>query len=276
MAAVIGFTMEDTMVIELFLTLLGFVVGIFSGLLGIGGGVLMVPALVFLPSLLGIHPYTVHMATGIAAVQGFVGGLSSFATHYRKGAVLLSLIGPLALGSVLGGLLGGIVSGLVSALFLYSLFAVILLMTLVAAFFFPAKDRVTTENSEVLPCLPWRNGVLVGGGISFLAANTGIGGAVLLLPFLIYTRHIPIRLAIGTAAGIVVVTSLSAVIGKALVHLVPFADAFWVSGGALLGGAFGARLSHHLSPVFLKRLLLVMVAVALVRVLVEIFQILSS
>jgi uncharacterized protein len=261
----------------IFLTVLGFFVGIFSGLLGVGGGILMVPALAFLPPFWGLPAFGVHLATGMAAVQGFVAGLSSLVTHYRKGAVCLKLITPLVLGSLVGGVLGGIVSGYLHAITLYIIFALVLLATLASAVFLhiPPESPTDSEHPEQYRMRFW-SGILIGGGISFVSANIGIGGSILLLPILIYIQKVPTRIAIGTGAGFIVVTALSSVIGKLVVNLVPFPDALWVSGGAILGGTLGARLSHHLSAAFLRKLMHALVVLTLIRILYEIVHLLNG
>lgn len=256
-----------------FLAILGLAVGVFSGLLGVGGGVLIVPALTFLPPLWGMMAFPIHGATGISAVQGFFGGLTSLWTHYRRGAVHPVLVWPLVLGSLVGGISGGVVSGFLPDLALYMIFALILLTTLVFAFTHPGVDEHPESEEELAAsAMSFPAGILIGGGISFISAQIGIGGAILLLPILIFLKGISTRVAIGTGAGFVVVTAMSASIGKLMVNLVPFPEVIWVSAGSLLGGTLGARLSHHMPPRFLRTLMLVVIIVTLIRVSLEIFR----
>lgn len=256
----------------MFLTLLGLATGMLSGLLGIGGGLVIVPALVFLPPLVGLPSYSIHLATGIAAVQATLSGISSVWTHARKQSVLFKLAASLTAGSFVGGLLGGLISAMVPALALYIVFALTLLATLIFAWVIqpPGEDNKPENPKDIT--LPLWQGLLIGGGISFVAANVGIGGSVLLLPILIYFKGISTRLAIGTGAAFVVVTAFSGSIGKLVMNLVPFPDVVWVSVAAMLGGMVGARLSHKTHAAFLRRLLLGFVVLTLLRVLVEIYR----
>lgn len=256
----------------LFLLFIGLVVGIVAGILGIGGGILMLPALVFLPPIQGFTPYNIQVATGISAVQSFVSSFSGVWIHYSRGAIHPSLIGSFIAGGGVGGFLGGIVSGLIPGLFLYIVFAIILGVSLFLALvpLKRAEERLNESSFSNLRFTPTGR-FLTGSIVSFLAANTGTGGAILLLPILTYVMQVPTRLAIGTSACFVLVTSLTAVIGKWIMHLIPLPDVLWVSGGAFFGGALGAHLSHYLPASLLRKLILLLIFLTLLRVFFEIY-----
>ncbi len=250
-----------------YLSLLGAFIGFISGLLGIGGGVLTVPALLTLPPLWGEAAYSIQMATGISMVQSFAGSFSGLWVHARKGMLRFSILLPLITGSLCGGFLGGVFSSVIPTLGLYLLFAGTLVLVLGISLFQQIVHLPTSEDFTTTSPLGFGRGFLIGGGISFLAANTGIGGAAILMPILIYLQKIPTRVAIATGAGFVVLTALSAILGKWLTHLLPLQDALWLSLGALVGGMLGGLCSHRFSPTLLQRLLIVFIVLALVRTL---------
>lgn len=257
-----------------FLIGLGFLIGILAGLLGIGGGILMVPALIFLPPMWGHPSYGIYEATGISAVQALMAGISGAYAHAKKHAVDTALLMPLALGSVLGGFLGGLVSGMVSELVLYALFESLLLLQLMTILLFAKKATPMEAGLGGQKPVGWVMGGVIGVGVGLVAANTGVGGALILLPILIYLFHVPTRLAIGTGAAFVVFTAASASLGKWMMGLIPLEDAFLVSLGSLAGGYIGGILSHKLPVAILQKLLLMLVLLAFIRILFQIIALL--
>jgi uncharacterized protein len=103
--------------------LLGLVAGILSGLLGIGGGILIVPALVFVFGL------TQHQAQGttLALMVPPIGLLAAW-TYYKQGNVNLAIAALICVGFLFGGLFGAKLAGLVSEVLLKRLFGVLLLI----------------------------------------------------------------------------------------------------------------------------------------------------
>lgn len=251
------------------LTLLGLIVGTISGLLGVGGGILMVPAMVFVLPFWGIGGFDIHQASGVSALQSLLSGITSVITHFRRGAVVPALVYPLIWGGLLGGFTGGYISAWVPQFYLYLIFAVVLAVTLISTVILPTPAHDSDSENSPLTGFAFWPGFCISGVISFISANIGIGGSVLLLPILIYLKKVPVRIAIGTGASLVVITALSAVIGKWLTHQVPMPAALWVSLGAMVGGTLGARLSHKLSTTFLQQLLSLLMLITLVRIIYE-------
>jgi hypothetical protein len=174
----------------------GVVGGVMAGLLGVGGGIVIVPALYVALTLVGMDPaITMQVAVGTSLATIVFTSLSSAIGHHRKGAIdfaLLRLWGPSILAGVLiGAALGGIVSGLI----LVAVFAVI--SALVALDMITRSPVGGTEPRD-LPRTVWATLGVVAGAIS---AMMGIGGGTVCVPLLNFLGY-DIRRAVGTSAAI--------------------------------------------------------------------------
>lgn len=174
----------------------GIIGGILAGLLGVGGGIVIVPALYFALSLTGMEPaLTMQVAVGTSLSTIVFTSLSSGYGHYKKGAIdmaLLRLWAPsILVGVVIGGVLGGIVSGQV----LIAVFATVAVIVALDMILRKAQDS-DTPRSFSKPV--WAGLGVVAGSIS---AMMGIGGGTVCVPMLNFLGY-DIRKAVGSSAAI--------------------------------------------------------------------------
>lgn len=170
--------------------------GILAGLLGVGGGIVIVPALYFALSLTGMDPGQVmQLSVGTSLATIIFTSLSSSLGHYRRGAIdfdLLKLWGPsILVGVVIGGVLGGIVSGL-------TLIAVFAFVALLVAFDMILRGGGEIDSPRGFSKPVWAFFGVVAGAIS---AMMGIGGGTVCVPLLSFLGY-EIRRAVGTSAAI--------------------------------------------------------------------------
>lgn len=237
---------------------LGAFVGIMAGLLGVGGGLIIVPVLVYLwqsQALAGEQVVQLAIGTSLATIV--LTSLSSVWSHHRHGSVQWPIFWRLVPGIVLGAWLGAAIATQLPGTALKRLFGVFeLLMAAQMAFALrPATHRR----------LPGVLGAgLAGTVIGSVAAIVGIGGGVLTVPFLTWC-NVRIQQAVATSAA----CGLPIAIGGTLAYVVlgwghaqlPPGAAGYVYGPALLGIAvtsmlfapLGAALSRRLSTPMLKR-----------------------
>lgn len=252
-----------------FLLLLGGLVGVLAGLLGVGGGIVMVPGLLYLPPLWGAPAFNIVQATAISSVQCLAGGVMALRMHAKRGLLPWAVLTPLAVGTFAGSAVGGWASAWIPSVWLYGLFCAILVLTLLKK---PSPDSDPEAVKANLQAVSLVEKLLVSGGIGFLAANTGVGGAIILLPYLIHRLKLPIRQAIGCGAGYVVFTALGSVAGKWAAHVIPWSQTLWIALGAMVGAHFGAKLSHRLPVSLLMRILKVLVVISLVKMIWQLFE----
>ena len=187
--------------------------GILAGLLGVGGGIVIVPALYFPLSTVGMDAaITMQVAVGTSLATIVFTSLSSGYGHFKRGAIdmdLLKLWAPsLLVGVVLGALLGGYVSGLI----LVGVFGVVAALVAIDMIFRKTKDDPTPRG---FPKSVWAAlGVVTGA----LSAMMGIGGGTIGVPLLNFLGY-DIRRAVGTSAAIGFIIGLPGAIVYALTGL---------------------------------------------------------
>ncbi len=251
------------------LAILGFVVGIFSGLLGIGGGLLVIPGLLFVyPVLLPDHaPLGMKVITGMASTQSLAGSFAASITHYLRGNAHIKLAFWIGIITMVGAYLGGITSAYYPDLLLKLIYLFFLGMVLVRGQFPDNPEAVDIKNLSIHFSQHRFKILFLAVIIGYVSGLMGIGGAALLIPLMVNMLNVPIRLAIGTCAVIVLLNSVSMFVGKVHAGLVPLPDSLFLATGASLGAILGARLSTKTSEKRLKQVLIVLVTLTFLRIL---------
>jgi uncharacterized membrane protein YfcA len=238
---------------------LGAVAGLAAGLLGVGGGLIIVPVLSWLFHQQGIaSEVLMQLAVGTSLATIVATSVSSAWAHYRHQAILLPVFLILTPGIIVGALLGAYVADALPEAGLRRVFAVFELLVAVQMFF---SLRPTAHWQ-----LPGRIGmVLAGMVIGLISAIVGIGGGTLTVPFLVACA-VSIRNAIATSAACGFPIALAGSVGFIMagwqqpglpeyslgyVYLPAFFGIIVVS---VMTAPLGAWLAHHLPTVVVKRL----------------------
>jgi uncharacterized protein len=251
-----------TLVVELLA--LGVFAGFLAGLLGVGGGMLMVPALTLILSSRGVASgMAVKMAIATAMATIFFTSLSSVRAHHGLGAVRWPIVARMAPGIVAGSLLGGA-----------GAFAVLKgqgLALLFAAFIgYMALKMFSSRPTKPGRDMPGAVGQAgVGAGIGFISALVGAGGAFLSVPFMTWC-NVPPRHAVGTSSAlgfpIALASTLGYVIsGWGLPATLPGAVGYLylpalliISMASMTLAPLGARTAQRIDTTLLKRFFAVM------------------
>lgn len=244
------------------LLVLGFVAAFASGLFGVGGAILLIPLLRFLPPALGFPGFTMSEIAGISIVQVTASALLGLRMHHQMGAVSWSTAAPMALASGLGAGLGGLFSGAFPEKAAEMLFAVLA----VAAAGLMILPSPVAEDADREP--KRAAATAVAGGVGVIAGLLGAGGAFLLAPLMRSFLGFPIRKIIGISLVVVLAGAIMGLLGKAVTGQVPWGLALWAAAGALPGASLGATLSHRLDAKRLRwglALLITLSAVQMVR-----------
>jgi len=188
------------------LLLLGSVTGFLAGLLGIGGGMLMVPFMTFILTAKGYPAdYTVKMAVATSLATICFTSMTSVLAHHRRGAVLWPIVRLLAPGILLGSLVGAQLAVALPGKVLSVLFAVFVA--------FSATQMFLDRKPKPSRILPGRLGTFsMGWVIGMLSSLVGAGGAFVSVPFMTWC-NVKIHDAVGTSAALGFPIALAGTLG---------------------------------------------------------------
>jgi uncharacterized protein len=237
----------------------GVAVGFFSGLLGIGGGLIIVSTLALMFSAQGLAPDAVmHLAIGTSLAAIIAGAWSSFRAHHRHGAVDWALVR-----AMIPGLMGGVLAGALLARIAPTAFLKFFFLAFMAALTLQMAFNVRPSPSRQLP---GRAGLsAMGAFIGAVSSLFGGGAAALGVPFLTWC-NVDTHRAIGTCAAmgfpIAIAGTLGyAIAGQGIAGLPPWSVGFvyvpaavGISLTSFLVAPFGAKLAHRLRGATLRRI----------------------
>ncbi len=233
--------------------IIGAAAGVLGGLLGIGGGVITVPCLLFMFHLLKFpQPYVMHMAIATSLAAMIFNTAAATWAHDRRGAVIWPVFKKMVPGFVIGSILGAILAIWLSGVILEMIFG----LFLCALAFIFYRQKPVRISSQKLPSTPILS--LYSCGIGAFSNLLGIGGGTMVVP-LLTSFKITDRNAIGTSAASTLITTILGSISYLIfgwgaiagVETVGFIDlpAFLIIGVvSLFCAPFGAKLTHELSP----------------------------
>ncbi|MDH4274857.1 MAG: sulfite exporter TauE/SafE family protein [Gammaproteobacteria bacterium] len=258
---------------NLILVFAGLCAGVLAGLLGVGGGLVMVPVLTYLYAgafggVANAMPYA--LGTSLATIV-FTGCVSAY-SHHKRGAVTWTVVGTLVPGLVVGTLAAAVLASRVSGEALRIFFG---LFVIVAAWQMWSNKRPHASRT-----LPTRNGYNVAGTmIGVVSGLVGIGGGTLTVPYLIWHGMQAQRaVAISAACGIAI--AIAGTVGYAWsgpgITTTAYTTGFiiWPAVAMLAVGSMamapvGAALAHRLPAQRLKRMFAVFLTVIAIRMLLS-------
>lgn len=249
--------------------ILALISGFLSGLLGIGGGIVMAPLLLYVPQLFGISPLTMQTVAGLTIVQGVVGCLVGFWTHRKFHFVSKKL--SLYMGGTIfiAAAVGGAGSRLVSHTVLLFIFAC---LAFAASFcmLIPIADDIEKPDVAAVEFKRFR-AVITAAGVGLLGGLVGQGGSFVLIPLMTSYVQIPTRIAIGSNLAIVLFSSAAAFAGKAITGQIEWLLAIPIVLTVIPAAFLGGLVSRWVSVLHLRRLLAILIGIAAVRISISVF-----
>jgi uncharacterized protein len=273
----------------LLIVLLGFLVGLLSGMFGVGGGFLTTPLLIFY----GIPP-TVAVASATTQITG--ASVSGAMVHMRRGGVDLKMGGVMILGGLAGSLIGaglfrllqstGRIDVVIGGMYVLILGWIGILMlkdSLVSLGYvrLQATDGKRPRHNRWVASLPYRwrfnaSGVYISPvaplALGFLAGTLtvflGIGGGFILVPAMIYLLGMPARVVIGTSLVMILAVSAATTMVHALTtRAVDIVLAGLLLVGGVIGAQYGAMMTLRIKPDLLRLALAVIILLVGLRML---------
>jgi uncharacterized protein len=272
---------------------LGGLVGILSGIFGVGGGFLMTPLLI----MIGIPP-TIAAASDSNQIVG--ASTSGTLAHYKMGNVDFKMGILLLIGGVIGGTLGvqviKVLRQMGNADFLIKI-TYVLMLGFVGSYMFIeslqalkkketpaiAAPQKQSKYAKLIGKLPWqtdfeKSGIrlsmlmplVLGTFVGILAAIMGVGGGFIMVPVMVYLLRMPMHVVVGTSLFQILFTCLNVTIMQSYSnHTVDFILALILLLGSTLGAQFGAKISKKLKGDQLKILLASLVLIVMLKMLLD-------
>ena len=277
----------------LFIVVLGFLVGLLSGMFGVGGGFLTTPLLIFY----GIPP-TVAVASAATQITG--ASVSGVMVHMRRGGVDLKMGAVMIAGGLLGSFVGAamfralqstgqidIVIGFLYVLILGWIGVLMLKDSLVSlgvigprteekprprhnrwVASLPLRWRFHGSGLYISPIAPFALGFLAGTLTVFL----GIGGGFILVPAMIYLLGMPARVVIGTSLiMILAVSAATTMVHSLTTRSVDIVLAALLLAGGVIGAQYGALLTTRIKPDYMRLALAIIILLVGLRMFLGLF-----
>ena len=268
---------------------LGALVGVLSGMFGVGGGFLTTPLLIFY----GIPP-PVAVASAVTQITG--ASVAGAAVHIRRGGADLRMAAVMTVGGFLGSIVGAGLFRLLQAIgqidvvigFLYVVLlgwiGGLMLWDALATFGYvsrsePAGDQPPQRHNRWVASLPmrWRfyaSGLYIsplapfalGFGTGILTLLLGVGGGFILVPAMIYLLGMPARVVVGTSLAMMLAVSAAATfVHSVTTHSVDVVLAALLLVGSVFGAQYGAVLATRMKPDLLRLALAVVILLVALR-----------
>jgi uncharacterized protein len=267
--------LSEILITILALLVIGAFIGFMAGLLGVGGGMMLVPFMIFLFEFNHFPPDLImKMALATSLTTILFTSISSVRAHHKKGAVNWSIAKPMAVGAFIGTFLGANFAGALKSEWLTAFFAVFV--------GFSALQMLRNKKPKPSRHVPGGLGLgSAGGVIGFISSLVGAGGGFISTPFLVWC-NVAMHQAIGISASLGLPIAAGGLVGYVIagwnqaglpvgsVGFVYLPALFATAAATLMTAPIGARTAHRLPVATLKRvfayMLLTLAAVMMWRV----------
>jgi uncharacterized membrane protein YfcA len=270
---------------------LGAIVGFLTGLVGVGGGFLTTPILIFygIPPSVAVASATTQI-TG-TSISGVLAHRRRKGVDYRMGAVIIA-------GGVIGAIIGGFLFSLLQSLGQIDTVVLILYVILLGSIgILMARESATAlgllperarkkppkRHNPIVAALPfrwrfYRSGLyisplapfLLGMFSGVLTAMLGVGGGFIMVPAMIYLLGMSAQVVVGTSLlQILFVTAVTTIVHATTTQSVDIVLAILLLLGSVVGAQFGARFAQTMKPELLRMVLAVIVLLVALRMLLQ-------
>lgn len=238
----------------------GVLAGFLSGFLGIGGGIVMVPALTFLLK------FDMHLSVGSTLLAMVVLTTTGALSHLKNKEFNLKVWIALVAGGIPSAYLGSELAALAPSSYLSFVFgSILVVMGIWMALGIKTPNSETSEGGNILTK---KYIILFGGaiGIGIMSALSGLGGGIFMVPLMVFLG-LGHTVAVGTSLGVIVLTSLSASVGYVQHGNVDFMASFLLVISALVFTYIGANTTAKISRSRFKRIFGIITVVVGIRAL---------
>lgn len=244
------------------LALGGAAAGFLAGFFGVGGGILLVPILLYFFQSIGVSSLVgTHLAFGTSLLIVACTSASSAREYATNGHVVWKAVALIGIASIAGAWVGSLIAGGLEGQSLKKVFAAVVVISAIRLLSEQRKPKGNPEpNTKPIPLV--LTGLIVG-AVSSLA---GVGGGVFSIPIMYSLLHFPLKRALGTSSATIVITALAAATGYAVrgagnpllpsftLGYVGYLYALPVVVTSLPLAHVGASVAHATQPALLKKI----------------------
>jgi uncharacterized membrane protein YfcA len=260
-----------TQVAELYalLATVGLLGGLLAGWVGLGGGIILAPLLLYVPPAVGLAPLDMKAVARLTILQSLCSTAAAGLAHGRARQVHGPLVMWIGAVIAVASLCGAFVSELhiVSTELLLGLFATMALAASVLMFCCPAEgsdDHAGPATAEI--SFSHARAIMIALGVGFFGGMVGQSGAFLTIPLLIHVLQVPTRVAIGSSLGITFCAALAGSFGKFVGGgPIAWSQVAALGAGTVVGSQLGSALSRRAGAASLRYVLALLIGVSAAR-----------
>ena len=239
--------------------LIGVFGGFISGLVGIGGAIIIYPAILLLPPLFGVPAYSAYIASGLTSSQVFFSTLSGSLKARKKTEFSSPLVIYMSGGMITGSMLGALLANLFNAAFVNAIYIIIALIALILMFI-NVKPNLN-QSSFNKPLL-----VMVGLFVGIISGIVGAGGAFIIIPILLVLFKLPMNMVVANSIVIAFISSIGAFIIKLIQGYIPLENALFLIIGSIIFAPLGLKLGKKVPSFVQKWIISILIIIAIIQI----------
>ena len=249
--------MVTSMIIMLLIGIFG---GFISGLVGIGGAIIIYPMLLLLPPLVGLPTYSAYIASGLTSSQVFFSTLSGSSKAYKNKDFSRTLVLNMGSGMIIGSILGAILANLINVQFVNMVYIIIALLALILMFIKVAPSTSHIKFNRLLL-------ITIGGIIGLVSGIVGAGGAFIIIPVLLVIFKLPMNTVVTNSIVIAFISSIGAFIIKLLQGYIPVNSAIPLILGSILFTPLGMKIGQKIPDYIQKMIVSILIVIAIIKLI---------
>lgn len=249
--------MVTSMIIMLLIGIFG---GFISGLVGIGGAIIIYPMLLLLPPLVGLPTYSAYIASGLTSSQVFFSTLSGSFKAYKNKDFSRTLVLNMGSGMIIGSILGAILANLINVQFVNMVYIIIALLALILMFIKVAPSTSHIKFNRLLL-------ITIDGIIGLVSGIVGAGGAFIIIPVLLVIFKLPMNTVVTNSIVIAFISSIGAFIIKLLQGYIPVNSAIPLILGSILFTPLGMKIGQKIPDYIQKMIVSILIVIAIIKLI---------
>lgn len=249
--------MVTSMIIMLLIGIFG---GFISGLVGIGGAIIIYPMLLLLPPLVGLPTYSAYIASGLTSSQVFFSTLSGSFKAYKNKDFSRTLVLNMGSGMIIGSILGAILANLINVQFVNMVYIIIALLALILMFIKVAPSTSHIKFNRLLL-------ITIGGIIGLVSGIVGAGGAFIIIPVLLVIFKLSMNTVVTNSIVIAFISSVGAFIIKLLQGYIPVNSAIPLILGSILFTPLGMKIGQKIPDYIQKMIVSILIVIAIIKLI---------